>query len=349
MPKEHSIPAKSRVAFLLLLATGITVVLLWVIKGFVVALVAAAALAGLAHPVHRRLAQWLRGREGIAAVLIVLLTLVILILPSLLLLGVLLRDAVEISGRVEPWVVQHLQTPNGFRQAMEQSPTLRKLLPYEDQIVQKAGQLAGKAASFVAQAVADGATGAARFFLMLSVMLYAMFHYLKRGRAIFDWMFAYTSLSAGDKQRLVTTFTSVARATLKGKLIIGIVQGGLAGGAYAVAGIEGAVFWGVVTALSSIVPVVGTALVWVRGGLPGNDRQSRCRRRPGGLVRRCGGRCGQCPAAEARGEGHRDVGPDGASDDPWGLGVVRRRRDRDRPHRGCAVHHRVDAVGVGGR
>jgi predicted PurR-regulated permease PerM len=90
-----------------------------------------------------------------------------------------------------------------------------------------------------------------------------MFHFLKNGRAILDWTFASTPLSAGDRERLVTTFTSVARATLKGKLVIGIVQGGLAGVAFAVAGIDGAVFWGAVTALASIVPMAGTALVWV--------------------------------------------------------------------------------------
>jgi len=58
-------------------------------------------------------------------------------------------------------------------------------------------------------------------------------------------------------------FTSVTRATLKGTAVIGVLQGGLAGLAFAVAGIEAAVFWGTVMAVLSIIPAVGSALVWV--------------------------------------------------------------------------------------
>jgi len=262
MAKEQPIPAKSRVAFLVLLAVGISLLLLWVIMDFVVALVLAAALAGIAHPIHRRLARWLRGREGIAAALTVLLALVLVIVPTVLLLGVLLRDAARIGETAKPWIEEQLRKPGGLRTAIEENSTLRKLLPYEDEIAQKAGELAGKTASYVARAVADGATGAARFFLMLFITLYAMFTFLKRGRAILAWIFAYMPLSVGDRRVLVRTFASVARATLMGKLVIGIAQGALVGVALAVVGINGAVFWGAVAAVSSVVPVVGTALVW---------------------------------------------------------------------------------------
>ncbi|MGD2154684.1 MAG: AI-2E family transporter, partial [Gemmatimonadales bacterium] len=70
-------------------------------------------------------------------------------------------------------------------------------------------------------------------------------------------------LAPEDENRMVERFTSVARATIKGTLVIGIVQGGLAGLAFAVAGIEGAVFWGTIMVVLSIIPGIGTALVWV--------------------------------------------------------------------------------------
>ena len=192
MAKEQQISAKSRIAFLVLLAVGISLLLLWVIMDFVVALVLAAALAGIAHQVHRRFTRWLRGREGIAATLTVLLALVIFIVPTVLLLGVLLRDAAHIGETAKPWIEEQLRKPGGLRKAIEENATLRKLLPYEDEIAQKAGEFAGKVASFVGQAVADTATGAARFFLMLFVMLYGMFTFLRNGPAILDWIFAYT-------------------------------------------------------------------------------------------------------------------------------------------------------------
>jgi predicted PurR-regulated permease PerM len=245
------------------MAIGITVFLFWMIKGLIEALMLAAVLAGIVRPIYRRVVKMLRGHTGVAAMLTVLLTLAVVVAPAVLLVGALLQDAARISDRAVPWVQQHMQEPGKLRKAMEENPTLGRLLPYEDEIVQTSGQFAGSVASFVAQSVVSGAKGTARVFLMLFVTLYAMFTFLKDGQAILDWTFDRMPLSASDKQRLVATFTSVARATLKGTLLIGIVQGALGGAAFAVAGIKGAVFWGSIMAVSSIIPGIGTALVWV--------------------------------------------------------------------------------------
>ena len=61
-------------------------------------------------------------------------------------------------------------------------------------------------------------------------------------------------LPAEDEERMVGRFVSVTRATLKGTLVIGVVQGGLAGLALALAGIHSAVFWGTVMVALSIIP-----------------------------------------------------------------------------------------------
>jgi len=94
-------------------------------------------------------------------------------------------------------------------------------------------------------------------------MLYATFYFLTDLRAILDAALRYTPLTSDDRSRLLGTFVSVARATLKGKLIIGIVQGGLAGLSFWFAGIESVLFWSAVMAVMSVIPSVGTALVWV--------------------------------------------------------------------------------------
>jgi predicted PurR-regulated permease PerM len=57
----------------------------------------------------------------------------------------------------------------------------------------------------------------------------------------------------------------VSRATIKGTLVIGIVQGVLAGLSFWIAGIPNTVFWGTIMAVLSIIPGVGAALVWIPG------------------------------------------------------------------------------------
>jgi predicted PurR-regulated permease PerM len=162
-------------------------------------------------------------------------------------------STIKISSRVDG---QH-------KSKIEEDPDLKRLVPYEDKIMAKAGQLAAKVGSFVGKETAAGARGTAVFFLMLFVMLYALFYFLIDGPSILHAVLRFTPLSADDKDRLLGTFASVGRATLKGTAIIGIVQGGLAGLAFWVAGIQWPVFWGAVTAVASIIPGVGTALVWV--------------------------------------------------------------------------------------
>jgi len=78
-----------------------------------------------------------------------------------------------------------------------------------------------------------------------------------------DKILYYVPLAPKEEEQMVARFVSVTRATIKGSLIIGIVQGALAGLGLYFAGIGGAAFWGTVMAVLSIIPGVGTALVWV--------------------------------------------------------------------------------------
>jgi predicted PurR-regulated permease PerM len=73
----------------------------------------------------------------------------------------------------------------------------------------------------------------------------------------------YLPLNDDDETLMLEKFTSVSRAMIKGSFVIGILQGGLAGIAFAVAGIDNAVFWGTVMAVLSIIPSVGSALIWI--------------------------------------------------------------------------------------
>jgi predicted PurR-regulated permease PerM len=98
---------------------------------------------------------------------------------------------------------------------------------------------------------------------MTLVMLYAMFFFLMDGDKLIRKMLYYLPLENDEESRMLDRFTSVARATLKGTAVIGVLQGGLAGLALAVAGIPSAVFWGVLMVLLSILPGIGTALIWL--------------------------------------------------------------------------------------
>jgi predicted PurR-regulated permease PerM len=94
-------------------------------------------------------------------------------------------------------------------------------------------------------------------------MLYATFFFLLDGRETLRKILYYLPLPQEDESRLVARFVSVARATIKGTFVVGIAQGTLGGLGFWVAGINGAALWATVMAVFSILPGIGTAIVWV--------------------------------------------------------------------------------------
>jgi predicted PurR-regulated permease PerM len=64
------------------------------------------------------------------------------------------------------------------------------------------------------------------------------------------------------KQHLLTKFTMVVKATVKGNIAVAVVQGALGGFIFWVLGLQGALLWGVLMAVLSLLPAVGAGLIW---------------------------------------------------------------------------------------
>ncbi|MFW6084862.1 MAG: AI-2E family transporter, partial [Gemmatimonadota bacterium] len=246
---------------LLIVAVVISLLFLAMIRSFIVALLLAAVFSAMTRPIYDWLVERSKGRRRTSAVLTILLVLLVLIIPLGAFLGIVVAQALSVSESVGPWIERQLATPDLFDSLLARVPQLEWIAPYQDVIVARAGQLAGAAGSFLVNSVAALTRGTAAFLLDLFVMLYAMFFFLLSGKEILRRMLYYLPLEPDDEARMIDKFVSVTRATIKGSLVIGIVQGGLAGAGFAVAGVPSAAFWGTVMAVLSIIPAVGSGLV----------------------------------------------------------------------------------------
>jgi predicted PurR-regulated permease PerM len=90
-----------------------------------------------------------------------------------------------------------------------------------------------------------------------------MFFFLTGGPGLLQAVLAHLPLTEADKQRMLAIFVSVTRATLKGTILIGAAQGVLGGLAFWAVGVDGAIFWGTIMTVLSIIPGIGGALIWV--------------------------------------------------------------------------------------
>ncbi len=257
---------KFRNAFVLLLVAAISLLALAIVWPFLNPLLLGAVLAGLSHPLYRWLTRCFRGRRSLASFTTLLLLVVIAIGPLSAFAGVVIKQALEVSEKAIPWAQQHLGPSSKFNVhdwLVTRFPVLTPYVPSQETIVGNVGLAAKSAGGFLVTAASRITAGTAAFLLDAFVMLYAMFFFLRDGRVILEKIFYYMPLRHEDELQMIERFTSVTRATIKGTIIIGVVQGTLAGLALWAGGIGGAAFWGTLMVILSVIPGVGSALVWV--------------------------------------------------------------------------------------
>lgn len=195
---------------------------------------------------------------------------------------------------------------------------------------------------FIASNTVAFGGGAAHFLTNLALVLYIAFFLVRDG----EWLkrVLIRALPFGDQREelLFRKFAGVMRATVKGSLLVAMVQGALGGLIFWLLDIRAPVLWGVAMTLLSLIPVVGAALVWgptalfllaaghpLAGSHP--DRLRRGRYRTGG----------QPVAPPAGGTRHQAAGLHGSFIHAGRFYHVRHGRVRHRPHAGGAFCHRV--------
>jgi predicted PurR-regulated permease PerM len=264
---ESKIRARNfRNAFVLLLVAAISLLALAIAWPFLRPLVLGAMLGGLCHPLYRWLTRLFRGRESLASFTTLLILVVLAVGPLGAFAGVVIGQALEVSEKAIPWAREHFGPSSGFdvhNWVVSRFPMLAPYVPAQQTIIDNLGMAAKSAGGFLVAVASRMTAGTAVFLLNAFVMLYAMFFFLRDGKAILEKVLYYMPLRHEDELQMIERFTSVTRATIKGTVIIGIIQGTLAGLALWAAGIDGAAFWGTIMVILSVVPGVGAALVWV--------------------------------------------------------------------------------------
>jgi predicted PurR-regulated permease PerM len=100
------------------------------------------------------------------------------------------------------------------------------------------------------------------FVLGFFVMLYLLYFMFRDGDRITREIAQASPLRRDHTERLLRQFATVVRATVKGSIVVALVQGALGGLAFLALGVSGAMLWGAVMALFSLLPAVGAFMIW---------------------------------------------------------------------------------------
>lgn len=257
-------PALQRAFFLLLLSV-VTLAFGWVLAPFFGAVFWAITLAMMFDPIYQRIQTAFRGRKNLAALTTLLLCLLIVILPMTLVASTLVAEA---SGLTQRLKAGDLNFRAYFQQVLEALPNwltdwldrlgLSNMQGVIDRIysgLAQGGQMLATNALAIGQNTFD-------FLVSFVIMLYLLFFLLRDGRELSALVRNSVPMARDHTHYLFNKFTTVVRATVKGNVVVAVVQGALGGLAFWALGIHGAVLWGVVMAFLSLLPAVGAALVW---------------------------------------------------------------------------------------
>jgi predicted PurR-regulated permease PerM len=252
-----------RQAFLLLLVTAISVAFVAMVRPFVLTILLAAIFTGLSYPVYQWVLGHFRGRRASAAIATLVLLLTLVIAPLLLVIGAGANEALRVSETIRPRLQQLVDQPGELDSRLRAVPGYHRVAPYRAQILTKAGELLGSTGAFLFGALSATTRATTVFIFQFFVLLYTMFFFLTGGPGLLEGVLAYLPLTEVDKQRMLEKFVSVTRATMKGTVLSGLAQGVLGGLAFWAANVDGAIFWGTMMTVLSIIPGVGGALIWV--------------------------------------------------------------------------------------
>ena len=246
----------------LLLVLFISAIFLSMIRQFLMAIFLAGIFSALTHPLYSRFEQWFKGRRVLASLTTLLILVLLVLLPLAGLMGIVTAQAIKVGESVTPWIQERLSEPDALSRFLWNIPFFSKIEPYRELILQKAGEMVGSISGFLISSISTVTLGTVNILFMTFILLYTMFFFLMDGDKLLAKILYYLPLKDQDERRMLEKFTAVTRSILKGTAMIGILQGSLAGLAFAVMGIGNAVFWGTIMTVLSIIPSIGSALVW---------------------------------------------------------------------------------------
>ena len=251
--------------FLVVLAV-ISIAFAAILWPYLTAILWAVIVAILFEPSYRRLLGFIPGRRNSAALLTLLLILTLVILPAVLLAAALVNEAAIVyqriqSGNLDPeqiFVAFESAIPAWLSDALDRLG-IGNIAAVKDMF---GGGAAAGVRAVLGQALSIG-QGVFDLFVKLMVMLYLAFFLIRDGETIQQRVSAAIPLQTDHLQLLVERFIVVVRATIKGSIVVAILQGLIGGIVLWALGIEAALLWGVLMGAASLLPAVGTGLVWV--------------------------------------------------------------------------------------
>ncbi len=248
----------------LFLSLGLALYVIW---PFIDPIIMAGVMATLFFPLQERLLRRMPGKRNLAALITLSLITLVIVIPVLLFLVALITQGIAMAEGISKWLggvdITRLQENPRVTQVLVWLQEHLRFVGLESLDLRK--QLVGASTS-VGQTLLRGGTSLlgnmVNFVMDFAIMLFLTFYLLRDGRAMVNSLMYLSPLREGQEERILARIKAVTRSVFLGSFLTAVCQGIAGGIAMAIVGIP-PLFWGAMLGLASLVPIVGTAMVWV--------------------------------------------------------------------------------------
>jgi predicted PurR-regulated permease PerM len=257
-----------RLTFVLILAVLVLGAFLSLIGAFLIDIVLAAILAGLLYPLYQRSTVAFGGRQGLAAAVVVVGTVLAAALPLALFVTIVGYEALQVSNGTVAWIGNAAAHPDTVLAMLPRWLVANKAA--HTVVTSLTANTAGavNAVAGYLYRTASAITGSAAWALLdVLVIALAMAEFLRSGPAITARVVERIPVARTEAHAIVGKTLQVGAATLKSVVIGGTIQGFLVGIGFYAAGIGQPLLWGTIAAFASVVPALGAGLVWTPGAI----------------------------------------------------------------------------------
>jgi len=267
MHQDASRPGRGYRPFLLVVLFFSLYLSYLILQPFLHTLIIAIVMASMFYPLQTWFVRRFHGRKTIAAAATVFVITFVVAIPVFFFISALVSQGLDSIDEINEWlragnlqrVVQHPAVVSFSNWLHERFPALElENMDIAKNLLQISKGLGQFLLSKGATLVGNAASLVTHFF----VMLFVAFYLIRDGEGMVEQCRYYSPLRKDQLDRLLSGIRVVARSVLLGTFLTALCQGIVGGIGLALVGIPG-LFWGTVTGFSSLIPIVGTSLVWV--------------------------------------------------------------------------------------
>lgn len=242
----------------------VTVIFGLLLKPFFGTIFWACALAVIFAPLQERLLKRWPHRPNTAALITLGICMLVLVLPMALVISAIVSQGIGIFSQLQSGEINPAHYIESINTAFPALPELLTRFGINiDNIKSDAINTIMNSSKVIAAHAFTIGSNAFAFIASLVMMLYIAFFMLRDGDKLVELLIRALPLGDTRERQLFSLFAEVTRATIKGNILIALLQGFIGGVTLALLGVKGALLLGGFMALASLIPAVGSALIWV--------------------------------------------------------------------------------------